>query len=224
MKLKPNAGRDYEIPSEDNHRAAIVALVDLGTQEEEYQGRQERKRKILLVWELLDETRSDGRPHLLARAYTCSLNEKAALRGVCEAAKGKIHNDVEVDLTELLGLPVMLNVVHGEGKEGKVYAKIEGVAPASKLERGKRQETQTEPYLFSMFEGSQVLNALPDWLPYLYGKKIVDVLALSPEYQSLPKQQPPKTTIPPRQSAATAGKPTQQPAPAPDLGEDDVAF
>ena len=223
MKMKPNAGGTFEVPSEDNHRAAIVALVDLGTQDEDYQGQRSQKRKILVVWELLDEQQSDGRPHLLARSYTASLNEKAALRKLYEAVRGKVENDREVDLTEMLGLPVMLDVRHSAGKEDKVYAKVEGVTPASKIERGKKQRTLSEPYLFSMFEGSEALDPLPEWLPYLYGQKVADVLALSPEWRSLERPAPaPKQ--PARQPAATAGKPTRQPVPAPDLGEDDEAF
>lgn len=180
MKTTATAGGDFELPSEDNHRAAVVAYVDLGTQSESYQGGPpEDKRQVFVVWELLEERTSSGAPHLIGRKYTFSLNEKAGLRKVYEACAGTVPDGREVDLDDILGKPCMLDVRLEDGKEGRKYVKVAAVTPAAKGERGKKAKTTHEPFCW-YFDSGAACN-LPDWLPYCFGRKVADVIAGSKE-------------------------------------------
>jgi hypothetical protein len=219
VKVKPTKG-DFELPSEDNHRAAIVALVDLGTHVETFKGVSKEQRKVLIAFELLDEEQSNGKPFVMGLSYSLSLYEKASLRKVYEAAVRKIEGDGEVDLEEILGKPVMLSISHTTpNADGKRYAKIEAITRAGRAERGSVQETTCKPYLLSLDSPPDVI-ALPEWLPWVYGVKAQDLITSSPEYEALP--------LATRRSAGPRPTPKNGPAsgetrtgPAPDADEED---
>ncbi len=171
----PSGDEKFEIPSEDNHRAAFIALVDLGTQD----GNFGEKRELMVCWELLDEKQSTGKPFVVGHRYTFSLNEKANLRRVVEAALGKLANDEEVDLSRILRLPVMLQIEHGKSTKGRDYAAVKAVIPAAKTDRGKPAATTLAPFTFDL-EEAKSFNP-PDWLPFLYGRKVSEVIKESAE-------------------------------------------
>ena len=66
---KPTA--DFKDPPEGTHPARCYRVIDLGTQEVDFQGQIKHQRKVLVSWELQCEERmDDGRPFSIGKKYT----------------------------------------------------------------------------------------------------------------------------------------------------------
>jgi hypothetical protein len=178
VKAKP-AGEQGEAAPAGNHPAVCVALIDLGTQETDYKGEKSTNRKVFLVWEIPGELRSDGKPFVLGRDYNLTLGKKAALRALIETWRGPaLSDDEEFDITKLVGKPCLLSVVHKESvNSGNTYAKIDGVG---QLPKGMAAPKPTRPTVLWSLEDDTPVPDL-DWLPFVYGTPIKDVVAASEE-------------------------------------------
>lgn len=169
MKLRATSGGEggqYELPPDDNHRAAIVAVVDLGTHMEAF-GSEAAKpvRKVVVAYELLDAKKADGFRFVVGLAYRLSLHEKASFRKVAEAARGKLDNGADFDPASLLGHVVKLTIVH-EGSGDKVYHKIDSITPADKKERGTKVKTESPCYAWFSEDGEDYIPH--DWIPWTW--------------------------------------------------------
>jgi hypothetical protein len=178
---------EYDQPPAGNHPAVMVAMVDLGTQTQEYQGKVTRQRRVFCVWELVCERDTNfpvgDQNFLVAIDLNVNIsNEKCKLRNWIEARKAKkFPENYDYDISQELGQPCLLNVTHNANG----YAKVGGV---SAVPRGMTvPPAKTRPFLWSLddlpADGSE--PDLPDWLPRLYGKRLADVIAecveLNPE-------------------------------------------
>jgi hypothetical protein len=174
-----SGGNNDELPPAENNPAVLVGLIDLGTHDEEYQGKHYQARKALLCWELTADHKSDGSPFIVTRDYSISekLSKKSGLRVMLESWRSEPLNDKEsINLLGLLGKPCLVNIIHSESARGNKYAKITGI---SKVPKG----TTVPKPLCQPFEwhiGSGDFQA-PDWLPYLYGEPVEDVIKRSHE-------------------------------------------
>jgi hypothetical protein len=76
MKLTDNGGKEFEQPPIGNHVARCIGMIDLGTQQGDYQGKTTHARKIVLRWELPNELISEGewagKPFVVSQFYTAS--------------------------------------------------------------------------------------------------------------------------------------------------------
>ena len=78
MHMPPNSGGgNFEPPPAGTHRAICYRVIDLGTQQSEYQGQTKHQRKIMLSWELVDERMPASgdypeRPFTIHQRYTLS--------------------------------------------------------------------------------------------------------------------------------------------------------
>lgn len=114
------------------HRAVCVDLVE--QKPEDFKGDGDFRPKVRLVWQI-KELREDGKRHTLSRKYTASLHEKAHLRKHLDSWRGKPFTPEELaewDLEKVLGINCTIQVVHNAGDNGKVWANVEHVMPASK--------------------------------------------------------------------------------------------
>lgn len=113
------------------HAAVLVDVQDLGM----VPGAYGVKRKVRLVWQL-DTLDDAGRRVEVARLYTLSLHERAALRQDLERWRGRKFTDVELDagfdLEKLLGVNCQVVVSHDLGDNGTTYANVDSVLPAVK--------------------------------------------------------------------------------------------
>lgn len=129
---EPKTG-SFELPPAGPVAARCSRLIDLGSQESDYQGEKKMQRKILLSWELA-ELRTDGTPFTISRRFGLSLHEKSALRGFLQAWRGRPFTQEELelfDLRRLLGAPCLLNIMHTQ-RNGKDYANIASISPLPK--------------------------------------------------------------------------------------------
>lgn len=183
MRLPPNAGGDFTPPPSGTHAAICYRVVDLGTQQIEWQGSVKHQRKIMVSWELPDEKMEDGQPFSVHQRYTLSSSDKATLRKHLEAWRGRAFQDSDFDpknpaafdIKNLLGVPCLLTVLHAT-KEGKTYANI---AAVSKLPKGMPVLSLTSAKVyFSLDEFNQQTFAdLSD--------DIKGVIMKSPEYAEI---------------------------------------
>lgn len=116
-----DSGKEWEEPEIGNHVARCIRVIELGTQRNEYQGKESFKKQTLVVWELPTEKMDDGKPFILSKWYTASLNEKANLRRDLENWRGKPFTEAELegfDQRNILEKPCLLNVIKND--KGKV--------------------------------------------------------------------------------------------------------
>ena len=123
-------GGDYTPPEAGQTGARIVAYYEVGQHESEFEGKKKTNNEVIIVFELIGKKHPpkelDGGvklPVRLSLRMNLSTNEKAAYFKMFS----RLRTD-EKHFVQLLGKPVLLNVVHkerGEGERKRVYANID---------------------------------------------------------------------------------------------------
>lgn len=169
----------FEKAPPGNHPAVLVGIIDLGEQwEEPFSAKPDENgkvqkakwvRKLYYVYELVTKSRAGAwGNHLIAIDLTFSMHERAKMRKWVEARTGKtIPDNTDYDVMQELGQPVLLNV-----KEKNGYPRIEGVSgvPDGLVVPAPR----VTPVAWQVDPAK--LGEVPSWVPYLYGRKITDVI------------------------------------------------
>lgn len=186
VSSKGGGTTDYTPIPAGNYVARCYSMIDLGTHEEEILGQKKWIRKIRLSFELPTELKTfeEGKgeqPMSISREFTPSLHEKSSLRMFLKSWRGKDFTEEEVkafDLTKLLGVPCLLNIIHKQGKKDptKVYSDI---ASATPLIKGMTCPTQMNPsFEFSLDEFDETTFSA------IY-TKLKEKIELSQEYLAL---------------------------------------
>ena len=121
------------------HLARCYRIIDLGTQSTEWQGQQKKNYKVMILWEVHGEDENGkalvtdrNEPMSISKNYTMSLGDMSRLRADLKAWRGRDFTQEELrgfQLKNVLGAWCMLNVVHAEGNDGKIYANVSTVNP-----------------------------------------------------------------------------------------------
>jgi hypothetical protein len=206
------------IPS-GNHLAICYQLIELGTQDDTYQGREKKAFKIRIGWELPEVTAmfpdDNGneveKPRVISREYALSAHEKSTLRIHANAWRGKAFTDAEFedfDIAKFLGKPCLLQIVNADKGE-KTYSNIAAVTSIPKGMPIPEQFNEFKYLTFSEWDWD-LYNSMPKFI-----KEKIDA---SPEFQALNNyNQPAPAPAPaPRQQTHQQRQQRQQaPAPAP---------
>jgi hypothetical protein len=184
MILTDNTSSNYTPAPAGSYPARCCRVVDLGTQQTEFQGDIVHKRKVLLAFEILDPEvhLEDGRPYLLQKRFTASLHEKSALRKDLVSWRGRQFTDDELrrfDLSSVLGAMGFISVVEVQ-RDGRTYANL---ATIMRMPKGLPTATPTEPLVH--FDLTAPDWAIFDNLP----QRLQEQIAQSPEYKAA-RQQP----------------------------------
>ena len=136
-KQSSNLTSDFKLPPAGSFMARLYRIIDIGTQTTEWMGKKKMQRKIIAMFELHGEDNDgqplqtvEGKPLIVSKRYTLSLDEKATLRKDLEAWRGKAFTQEELDgfnLEVLLGKCCMVSITHSS-YEGKEYANIAGIS------------------------------------------------------------------------------------------------
>ncbi len=169
-------GGDFEQPPVGTHIARSIRLIDIGTQESEYQGTKTYKRQFILTWELCNELmtkgENEGKPFVVSKFYTASLSEKSNLRKDLVAWRGREFTPDELagfDARNVLNKPCMISVVDRDGKHR--VASISGIPKGTMV-----PDAVNEIQYFSLDEFDPVIfNSFSD--------KMKQMIAASPEYK-----------------------------------------
>jgi len=127
--IAKDSKREYEPAPEGLHQAVCVDVVDLGIVDGNFGPRH----KVRIYWQLevKDET---GKPFLVQKQYTLSLNEKANLRKDLETWRGAKFRPEELqgfDLEKLIGVNCQVQLIHNIRDES-TYANVQAVIGAPK--------------------------------------------------------------------------------------------
>ena len=166
-------GGGYKQPKPGLQAARIYRIADLGTQDDTYQGKPKRARKMM-VWFELAQKMEDGKPFSLFREYNTNLNaENCGLRKDMESWTGKTMTPEIIKNFDpkrlMLGKACMVNVVlkNEKAKVMGIMAVPEGVA--------KPEPHNPQAYFDLDDFDSAAFEALPAW--------IQNKVMVSPEYK-----------------------------------------
>lgn len=168
--IAENKGTDFVLIPSGNHIARCYAMVEIGTIKEEsgiYAGKEQHK--VRIAWETPHECHDFGKglqPFSVSKEFTLSMNEKATLRKMLESWRGKSFTEEEAkrfDITKLVGVPCMINVIHKTSGKGNQYADISSIAT---LPKGLEAPDQiNDGYVLSFDNWNQNLfDSLPDFV------------------------------------------------------------
>ncbi|MHA1447948.1 MAG: phage replication initiation protein, NGO0469 family [Candidatus Hodarchaeales archaeon] len=174
-----SSGKGFQSPEAGKSRAWVYKIIDLGTQETEYQGEVSYKRQLMFLFELVDQLMEDGKPLVIPKTYTFSFYDKARLYMDIDswmdgsAFEGMENPSSEFDTEVLFKVPCELTI---ETKGKGTYI--------TKIGRCKSTEGLTQRVNPSL-EFS--LDNFDETTYNGFSDKMKAKIALSPEYQSVMK-------------------------------------
>jgi hypothetical protein len=207
------AGGSSEVPEPGTYAARVVGLFDLGTHEDQFQGKVNEVRKIGMAFELVGTAKTDGAPFILLEVFSFGekISSRNGLRKFLEAWRGRPYEEGEqIDLLKLIDAPCLLAVGQGKSKGGNAYATVDG---AQQPMRGQTIPPAATPNtLFECPDRPEAVDErLPDWMPWIYGKAAGDFIRESKELRSkvsgpkaAPMQAPPASASTPAPAHAGA--------------------
>jgi hypothetical protein len=141
------------------HIAVLYGIVDLGTQEVEFQGEHKIKRKMYMLFEPIKYPE-----RTVAKKYTLSNHKKASLMNDLNAWIGSLGTSNNFNIYSLIGRTALLNLVNTEFN-GKTYQKIANICPP--IDGETKVKPQHEIIRYSIkshgFESDR-FNGLPEWI------------------------------------------------------------
>lgn len=171
--IATNKGVQRELIPAGNYIARCYQMLQIGTVEEMIKGEMKTLNKVRIGWELPTELKvfspeKGEQPFVISKEFTLSMNEKSNLRKVLASWRGKDFTEEEAksfDITKLLSVPCMLNVIHKPSKTdpSKIYEEIGSVSPMPKGVKCPDQINQTMVLEYESFDW-QLFNSLPDFI------------------------------------------------------------
>lgn len=126
------SGASFTPAPAGTHQAVCVDIIDKGQQPNPFKPGTTQA-KIDIAWQIA-ELRDDGKPYLVYKRYTLSINEKATLRHDLESWRGRAFSRDEesrFDVETVIGANCLISVQHNT-KGDKTYANVMSVMPLLK--------------------------------------------------------------------------------------------
>lgn len=190
MILSDSGGTTFEQAPTGSHAARCIAIIDLGTQKNVYEGETSHKRQVIIRWELCNELmkggENDGKPFTVSKFYTASLHEKAGLRKDLASWRTRDFTPEELkgfDLKNILGKPCMLAVgmsEKGKAKVTSVMAPMKGMTFPDQINPSFHFSLSADEFKAVDFEA--------------LSKGFKEMVMASPEYGALVNRKAPATT------------------------------
>ena len=179
--------KNFEPIPAGSYAARCYSMIEMGTNQETYQGLDKMVNKVRITWELPTETQvfkeeNGPEPRIISKEFSLSMHEKANLRGFLESWRGKSFTDNEAksfDVTKLLGVPCLLSITHKTATNGNTYANISSVSLLPKGMECPEMVNERQELSFDKFK-KELFESLPDF--------IKEKIQTSQEYQSLSNQ------------------------------------
>lgn len=167
----------FEVLEANNYDARLVAIIDLGIQDNFGKAR----RTVLFVWEVVEEgvAKADGKPWYLTKKYNLSFNPESALRLDLERWRRKAYKFADpIDVKKFLGQPWDVEVSNKPSTDGtKTYYDVAKVGPVKKGREADVGPPVVTPFYWEFGQDATELNnALGSWVPRVYGQKVVDLI------------------------------------------------
>lgn len=168
-----NNATPRELIPAGNYLARCYQMLEIGHISENIMGVQKTLHKVRIGWELPEElkvfdTAKGEQPLVISKEYTLSMHEKSNLRKDLKSWRGKDFTEDEAksfDITKLIGVPCMLNIIHAPGKSDpkKTYEQISGITALPKSVKCPAQINKTSLLSFDNFDWD-LFKSLPDFL------------------------------------------------------------
>ena len=123
MSLTIKSTGDFEKLDKGRYAAICYQIVDMGTTNQEYEGKVSKKKQVRITFETTSEMMADGRPFSVSQTYTASLSTMASLRKHLESWRNKNFTEEEeagFDISNLLGCSGDIEVGHTSGGNEKI--------------------------------------------------------------------------------------------------------
>lgn len=170
-----NNGTKRELIPAGNYIARCYQMIEIGTVNEIIMGTPKQLTKVRIGWELPTEKRvfdeaKGEQPLVISKEYTLSLNEKSNLRKMLASWRGKDFTEDEAkcfDITVLVGIPCMLNIIHKPKKTDPTQI-FEEIGSISAMPKGVRPEPAIlKPFVLSYDNfNEEAFNTLPDFIKH----------------------------------------------------------
>ena len=193
---KAKTGNFKPVPP-GTHLGRLYKIVDIGTQQGEWQGKITHQRKVILHWELFGEdetgaplTRDDGKPLIITKYYNRSLDERSTLSKHLQAWLKFDPNVNPPRAQDLLGKFAMLSVSNYKTAKGETKASIDGLAAVPTLiAKHGLPEGVNELFLFDLdsFDSDKFSKL---------SEAVQNMIKQSPEYRALAQRSEPKQESP----------------------------
>ena len=170
--IATNNGTTRELIPANNYLARCYQMVEIGTVKESILGKEVIAHKVRIGWELPTELKvfnpeKGEQPCVISKEYTLSMNEKANLRKMLASWRSADFTEEQAkafDITKLLGVACMINIIHKPSKDGsKVYEEIAGVTAVPKGITVPKQITPTFCLSYDQFN-DELFEKLPDFI------------------------------------------------------------
>lgn len=167
-----NTSTPRELIPAGNYIARCYKMLHIGTNLETIDGKTQLMNKVRIGWELPTETKvfdeaKGEQPLVIDQEYTLSMNEKSNLRKMLASWRGKDFSEEQAksfDITTLIGIPCMLNIIHKPAKTGdKVYQNIGSVSPMPKGVPCPDQVNKNQILQYDNFD-TKLFDSLPDFI------------------------------------------------------------
>jgi hypothetical protein len=188
-KVQENQEFQRELIPAWSHFVRLVSIIDLGTQKVVRGEQEKEQRKIMLTFELPDETyeyeTKEGEKKngvkLKSNQFTLSWSDKSSLRNFIETRQGvQTLWEEGLDVSVWLGKSGIGTIQHNSSN-WKTYDNLEAVAPLMKWMEEKKQVTESLYFDLDNFD-AKLFDKLPQW--------IQDKIRLSPEYLAVAGNEP----------------------------------
>lgn len=188
LTAKDSGGGSFLPVPPGMHLAMCYRVVDLGTQETEWQGQVKHLSKIMLQFEVHGEgedgkplVTAKGEPMTISKNYTLSLAEKATLRKDLQTWRGVAFTPEQLrgfELKNILGHWAMISVAKSIGNNGKEYTNIMSInAVPLAIKRNGLPQGFNRPALFAISNPDMELFET-------FGKGLKEKIMSSPEWKS----------------------------------------
>jgi len=187
IKAKSGGSTQRELVPVGSHMARCYSIVHIGTVQWEWQGEVKHKNKVRLTWELPNETKvfkeeNGEQPFVISKEYTLSMHEKSNLRRDVESLLGSMTEQQadDFDITDLMGKPCMITVMHKIAKNGNTYSNVGSVTQLMKGIECPDQHNDSLEFNYNDAFDLNWLRSQPDF--------IKNMIESTPEYKGRIKE------------------------------------
>jgi hypothetical protein len=181
-----------------NYLARCYKMIHIGTVEEVILGEKKIMNKVRIGWELPTEQRVFSeekglQPLVIDKEYTLSLHEKSALRATLKSWRGKDFTEDEAkafDITKLLGVPCMINIIHKPSKKDPSRS-FEEIAGITAVPKGFNIPAQINPTFVLDYDNfdTDKFNTLPDFIKLKMQTSVEYLSMQNPSHRDMPSQE-----------------------------------
>jgi len=182
-----SGGGGYSPVPAGTHQAVCYSVIDLGTQEYEYQGEHKKAHKVMMTFEIPEERidiDGESKPRVISKEYTASFHEKANLRkDIGSWFSGKFPDGDLGNLLKnhIIGKVCLISVIMRESKSsGKEYANLASISPLPKGMKEVKGELPVVYFEMGAKWDKATQEVFSDITPW-----IQDKIKNSPEYAML---------------------------------------